>query len=74
MTKLWRKIFHVSVVSYFIALLLWKLSVHILGFHAKCQIYLNLNQSLGNLDEPSEVEKRNKEKGALLIDENECGY
>ena len=35
--------------------------------NSKCQIYLNLNQSLGNLDEPSEVEKRNKEKGALLI-------
>ena len=55
-------------MSYFIALLLWILSVHILGFHAKCQIYLNLNPSSGNLDEPSEVEKRNKEKGALAID------
>ena len=41
--------------------------MHILGIHAKCQIYLNLNQSLENLDEPLEVEKRNKEKGALLI-------
>ena len=27
-------------------------------------IYLNLNQSLGNLDEPSKVENRNKGRGA----------
>ena len=59
-------------VSYFIALLLLIRSVHILAFQAKYQINQFFYQSLENLDERSEAENTNKEKGRTIDHENQC--
>ena len=73
MTMLLWKIIHVSV-SYFIALLWCILSVHILGIHAKCQIYLNLNHAVfGKFRRTVRSWKEERGKRRTIDYEDECG-